>query len=79
MSTSYGLMRLVANNFHENAFLAATVELTIEDPLPGAKVEHAIGNSDDELSTHHLSLHVSVRIVLARPIVVVVVHGSMWG
>ena len=45
------------------------VELAVEDLLPGAEVELALGDRDDDLAAHDLALQVGVGVVLAGAVV----------
>ena len=49
----------------------AAVELAVEDLLPRAEVEPALGDGDHDLAAHDLALQVGVGVVLAGPVVAV--------
>src|SRR5579883_519851 len=61
----------VADDLHQRAFPAASVEFTVEDLFPRAEVQLALCDRDDHFPAHYLTLHMSVRVVLARPVVLV--------
>ena len=56
--------------FTSTSFSSA-VELAVEDLLPGAEVELAVGDRHDHLAAHDLPLQVGVGVVLAGAVVVV--------
>ena len=53
------------------------VELPVEDPLPRAKVEPALGHRHHHLAPHDLAFQVGVGIVFAGIIVPVLADGRM--
>ena len=53
----------------------SAVELAVEDLLPGAEVELAVGDRHDDLAAHDLPLHVGVGVVLAGAVVVVALRA----
>jgi len=72
-----GRGRSVADYLDEEALGATTVELPIEDLLPGTEVELAVGDGYHDLSTHHLPLVVSVPIIFSRSVVMVALGTSV--
>ena len=52
-------------------FLRPPSNSAIENLLPGAEIEFAIGDGDDNLASHHLPLHVCIGIILAGPVVAI--------
>src|SRR3990172_8630863 len=61
----------LADDFDENALSAPSIELAVEDLLPGTEIELAIGDGDHHLAPHDLPLQVRVGIVLAGPVVAI--------
>jgi hypothetical protein len=47
-----GKSRLFAKNLDKNAFGSLTIELTVKDLFPRAKIEFSIGNGYDNLPSH---------------------------
>jgi hypothetical protein len=45
------------------------VKLPVKDPLPGAKIETAVGYRDDDLAAHYLPFQMRVRVILAGAVV----------
>src|ERR1035441_6571515 len=70
--------RLFSDDLNQRAFLASAVELAVEDLLPRSKVELAAGDGNHHFASHHLPLHVRVRIVFAGA-VVPVLRGRLVG
>src|ERR1051326_8259889 len=68
----------LADDLYEDALATAAVEFAVEDLFPGAEVETAVGDGDDDLATHHLSLNVSVGVVFAGAVVVILADGWVW-
>ncbi len=54
------------------------VKLAVEDALPGAKVEAAVGHRHHHLTAHHLPLQVRFCIVLAGAVVPVLLYRRVW-
>ena len=67
---------LLTDNLHEHPLAAAPIELAVEDLLPGAEIEFAFRNCYDNLSSHDLSFHVSIGIILTH-IMSVLRYGLM--
>src|SRR5687767_6858116 len=65
-------------DLHEHTFSASAVKLTIKDLLPGAEVQLAFCDRDDDLAAHYLSLDVSVGVVFSRFVVVITTNRFMW-
>ena len=57
------------DHLDQHALLAASVELAVEDLLPGAEVELPVGDRHDHLAAHDLPLEVGVGVVLAGAVV----------
>ena len=55
---------------HES-LAAAAVELTVEDLLPRAEVEIAVGDGDHHFSTHDLAFVVRITVVFSRSVVMI--------
>src|SRR6185437_13125974 len=66
---------LFADDFDEDAFAAAAVEFAVEDLFPGAEVEFAFGDGDNNFAAHELAFHVGVGIVLAGAVVLILRSG----
>src|SRR6267142_4819781 len=62
---------LLSNYLHQYALSSTAIKLAIEDLLPWAKVQLTVRNSNNHFAPHHLSLDMSIAIVLAREIVMV--------
>ncbi len=63
---------LDAEDFDDDAFAALAVELRIEDPLPGAEVETAVGYRQRGLVVQEQRLQVCIAIVFASLVMLVV-------
>ncbi len=61
--------------FTRRPLLAAAVEFAVEDLLPGAEVELALGDGHHHLAAHDLAFHVGVGVVLAGAVVLVLRNG----
>ena len=70
-------MKLVSDDFDEDAFSAAAVEFGVIDLFPWAEVELAVGDGDDDFAAHDLALEVSVGVVFAGAVVLVLTGGGM--
>ena len=57
------------NDLDENSLSASPVELVVEDMLPGTEVQPAVGDGDDDLAAHDLTLVVGVGVVLTGAVV----------
>lgn len=68
---------LISDDLYQHAFPAPTVELTVKDLFPGAEIQFALGDGDDNLPAHNLALHVSVRIVLPGAVMFVLRSGRV--
>src|SRR5436309_3010962 len=53
------------HHLHDDALLPLTIELGIEDLLPRAEIELAVGDGQNHLMTHDRALQMRVGIVLA--------------
>src|SRR5215831_329922 len=60
---------LVAENLDDDTLAALSVPLTIEHPLPGAKVQLSLGDRHDHLVTHREAAQVGGGVVLPGLIV----------
>jgi hypothetical protein len=71
---------LLAHDFDNDAFFAAAVELGVIDFLPGAEVEAAGGDGDDDLMVDEEALQVGVAVGFAGAVVSVVLAegGKMF-
>src|SRR5687768_1619319 len=67
---------LVPHHLDDNARLPPAVELGVEHLLPGAEVERAAGDRQDDLVSHECPLQVCVGVVLARLMMAVVQTGG---
>src|SRR5205823_12668268 len=56
---------LLADRLEQDALAPPAVELGVEDLLPRAEVEAAVGDREHDLVGHELALQVRVRVVLA--------------
>ncbi len=66
------------NDLHQHPLAAAAVELAVEDLLPGAEIEPAIGDGHHHLPAHDLPFQVGVGVVLPD-VVAVLRHRGMGG
>src|SRR5262249_43272899 len=62
---------LISHNFPPHPFAPSGVELPVENLLPRAKIEFALGNGDDNFASHHLSFYVRIGIVFAGIVVAI--------
>src|SRR3990170_3154334 len=62
---------LFPDDLDEHPLRAVAIELAVEDLLPRAEVERAVGGRDDDLAAHDLALVMRVAVVFAGAIVVV--------
>ena len=60
----------LADDFDQDSFLSPSVELAVEDLLPGAEVEFAAGHGNNDLPTHDLTFHVRVGIVFSHVVAI---------
>src|SRR5436190_23774820 len=72
MGTRLTLVDLLAEDLDNQPLRAAAVELGVEDLLPRAEVEPALGDRDDRLVMDEQVLQVGVAVVLAAAVVAVV-------
>lgn len=70
-------VELLANDFDQHALLSSTVELAIEDLLPGTEIQLARGDGDDHFPAHHLPLQVRISIILARAVMAILPNRLM--
>ena len=70
---------LLPNDLDQHPLAPAAVELAVEDLLPRAEVELALGDGHDDLAAHDLPLQVGVGVVLAGAVVVVVLRRRVAG
>src|SRR5207249_10244079 len=68
---------LFANDLNENSLLSSAIKLSIEDLLPGSKVQLTARNSDDHLASHDLPLDMRIGIVLSGVVVPILAHRLM--
>ena len=62
---------LLPNYLHENAFAPFSIELSIENLLPGSEIEFAACDCHDYLSAHDLSFHMGIGVVFPGTVVVI--------
>ncbi len=67
----FALRALLSDHLDQNTLGAAAVELAVEDLFPGAEVEFASSDRDDDLTAHHLALMMRVAVVFAGAIVMI--------
>src|SRR5574339_111343 len=60
-----GAPSLFTDNLHENPLATTSVEFAVKNSLPRTEVQLSVREGDDDFSPHHLSLQMSVAIVLA--------------
>jgi hypothetical protein len=66
------ILMLLSYHFDHDPFVSPSVELGVEDALPGTQVESAIGDRQHDLVVDEQRLEVGVPVVLARAMVAVV-------
>jgi len=69
----------LTNRLHEHALPAPPVKFAIENLLPRAKFQFAIGYRDNDLTAHDLSFEMRVGIVLTRSIVLILADRLVRG
>ena len=57
---------LFPDNLDEDAFMAATVELAVEDLLPGTEVQTPVCDRHHYFTPHYLPLQMGVGIILTH-------------
>src|SRR4051812_33365777 len=70
-SAATNFFELLADYFYENTFSPAAIKLSIKNLFPGAEIEFAFGDGDDDLTTHELAFHVRVGIVFTGAVVMI--------
>jgi len=70
---------LLAYDLDQDALPAPPVELTVEDLLPGAEVQPAVGDRHDHFAPHDLPLQMGVGVVLAGAVVAIVADRLVRG
>ena len=73
------MVLLLADKLHEHPLIPSTIEFTVEDLLPWAEVEPTFRDGDHNLSTHDLSLEVSVGVILSGAIVEIALRALITG
>src|SRR4030043_1885622 len=68
---------LLSNNLYQNPFLSSTIKLPIKNLLPGAKIQFAFGNSNNNLPSHYLSFQMGISIFLTI-IMAILGNRFMW-
>ena len=63
---------LHAEHFHDDAFAALAIELGVEDALPGAEIELAVGYGQSSFMVQEERLQVSIGVVFAGLVVPVI-------
>ena len=58
------------NNLHQHPLPPPPLKLAVEDLLPRAEIQLALGDGDDHLAAHDLAFHVGVGVVLPGAVVV---------
>ena len=76
-STRPPVSPLLSDDFHQDAFAPAPVEFSVEDLLPGAEVQLAVGDGNDDFTPHDLTLQMGVGIVLSGIIVAILANRFM--
>src|ERR1700730_2006113 len=59
------MIGLLPNHLHEHLLRPAAVEFAVKDLLPGAEVELAGGDGDDDFAAHDLPLEMGVGVGIA--------------
>src|SRR6267142_925979 len=71
--------RSLADDFDQDPLRSPSVELAVENPLPGTEVELARRDRDDDFASHDLALVVCVRVVFTRSVVLVARRARIVG
>ena len=72
-------IRLFPDDFDQHPFPSSPVEFTVEYLFPGAEVEFALGDGNNNLAPHDLAFQMRIGIVLTRAVVVVLRGWFMRG
>src|SRR5436305_6543179 len=70
-SPSPTIASLLPNHLHHHPLRPSPVELAVEDLLPGAEVELAGGDGDDNFAAHDLPLEMGVGVVFPGAVVAI--------
>ncbi len=62
---------LFPNDFDQNPFLATPIKLAIKDLFPCTEIQFSIGDCHHNFTTHHLALHVRIRVIFSSTVVAV--------
>jgi len=65
------------DDFDKHPLPAAAVEFAVEDLLPRAEIEFALGDRDHDFAAHDLALQMGVGVVFAAAIVAIGGGGGM--
>ena len=73
------MLALLPDDLHQNPLPPPAIKLSVKYLFPGAEVEAAFGDGDDDFAAHDLALEMGVGVVLAGAVVVVVLYGLVGG
>src|SRR5574341_2406426 len=65
-----------ADHLDQHPLPPASIEFSVEDLFPRAKIQSALGNRHDNFSPLHLTLDMSVAVILAC--LVMAIGGRLW-
>ncbi len=68
-----------SDDFYQDAFCAAAVELAVKDLFPRAEIEFALGDGDHHFPAHDLPLVMGVAVVFAGAIVMIGLRRGIEG
>ncbi len=74
-----GVSALLTNHLHHHPLGPSPVEFAVEDLFPGAEVEFAFGDGNDDLPAHDLAFVMGVGVVFAGAIVGVTLGRGVEG
>src|SRR5688572_24601421 len=64
-------------DLHQHAFSPAPVELAVKDLFPGAEIQFAVRDRDNDLASHDLSLHMGIGVVFTGIVMMVLIDWFM--
>ena len=62
---------LFADNLDEHPFFSLAVKLTVENLLPGTKMEPSFCDGNNHLPTHDLALVMGIAVILSGSVMLV--------
>jgi hypothetical protein len=74
LAEAMGFGKLFADDLYQDSLLTSTVEFTVKNLLPSAKIQLPLSDGNDRLATHDLPLDMGIGIVLTGVIVTVLFY-----